>query len=300
MSDAAHSALYFTPLRDHWHSPSQLARCVEQWEIATARDALDLGCGQGHWSRTLAPHLPQLRRLVGVDAEEVWVKQVVPAWRRSGLAIELHAERADVGALPFADQSFDLVTCQTLLIHVKDPAGVLAEARRVLRPGGRLLVSEPNNLASTAIGVAADPRVPIEDVMAVLRFELVCERGKLALGLGDNNFGERVTLELARAGLQLLGACQVERVHPSFPPYDTEDQRQAIEAMRDFAARGITSWPREEARRYYAAGAPDADDFDELYDRMLGQERAALARVEQGSYTCTGGSVHYLVCAARP
>jgi len=97
-----------------------------------------------------------------------------------------------------------------------------------------------------------------------------------------------------------MGACQVERVHPTFPPYDTEDERLGIEAMRDFAARDTATWPREEARLYYAAGAPDASDFDDLYDRVLGHERAALARVEKGTFTCTGGSVHYLVCAARP
>lgn len=42
--------------------------------------------------------------------------------------------------------------------------------------------------------------------MAVVRFELVCQRGKRALGLGDNSFGERVTLKLARASLRVVGA----------------------------------------------------------------------------------------------
>lgn len=169
----------------------------------------------------------------------------------------------------------------------------------MLRPEGRLLISEPNNLANAMIGLAADPDAPIEAVMAVMRFELVCQRGKRALGLGDNNLGERVTLELALAGLHLVGACQVERVHPTYPPYGTEDERLGIEVMRDFAARGISTWPRDEARRYYTAGAPEADDFDDLYDRVLASERSVLERVEQGTYTCTGGSVHYLVCAAR-
>jgi hypothetical protein len=48
--------------------------------------------------------------------------------------------------------------------------------------------------------------------------------------------------------------------------------------MRDFAARGISRWPRDEARKYYAAGAPAANDYDALYDRLLAYDRTVLDR----------------------
>ena len=47
-------------------------------------------------------------------------------------------------ALPFADSSFDLITANMVMEHVKDPVRILSEVRRVLRPGGRFLFHTPN------------------------------------------------------------------------------------------------------------------------------------------------------------
>jgi ubiquinone/menaquinone biosynthesis C-methylase UbiE len=51
---------------------------------------------------------------------------------------------ADAGRLPFADRSFDLVTSNMVFEHVADPLSVLREIRRVLAPGGRLILLTPN------------------------------------------------------------------------------------------------------------------------------------------------------------
>jgi ubiquinone/menaquinone biosynthesis C-methylase UbiE len=55
-----------------------------------------------------------------------------------------HALLADGGRLPFASGSFDLVTANMVVEHLSDPAGVLREVRRVLRPGGRFIYHTPN------------------------------------------------------------------------------------------------------------------------------------------------------------
>lgn len=299
MTDDAHSALYFTPSRDHWHSASQLARCVDEWELGSLGRVLDLGCGKGHWSRALGPHLTAMHALVGLDAEQAWVDAVVPAWRESGLKAALAAVRGDIHALPFQDQSFDLVTCQTVLIHAADPVRMLTEARRVLRPGGKLLVCEPNNLANVAAELAATPAASIDTVLSVLRFQLLCQRGKIALGLGDNSFGEQAVAAATRAGLRLVGARLVEKVHSQTPPYSSPLERQGIAEQRDLAARGIAGWPREEAHRYFEAGQGSADGFDDAYDEVLRHERSVLDAVNAGTYARSGGTVQYLICAAR-
>jgi len=299
MTEAPHSALYFTPTRDLWHSPTQLARCAADWDLHAATDVLDLGCGMGHWTRALAPHLVGLRSLVGVDAEQAWVDAVLPAWREAGLPGELGAVRADVHALPFADASFDLVTCQTVLIHARDVQAVLAEAHRVLRKGGKLLVCEPNNLANVMAELAADPALPIEDALDIFRFHLLCMRGKDTLGLGDNSLGERVVGLMARAGFAIDGVRLLEKVHPLTPPYATEAEQLAIAEQRDLMDRGIAGWPRSEAHRYYAAGGGSDAGFAAHYERVLCYERSVVSQIDRGDYARSGGTVQYLVCGSR-
>ena len=91
---------------------------------------LDLGCGVGHSYDALAP-----RETVGVD---------IDAAALAGQARETHS--ADMRALPFADGSFDAVLSVQSLEHVPDPERVLAEARRVLAPGGTAVFVTPNRL----------------------------------------------------------------------------------------------------------------------------------------------------------
>jgi 2-polyprenyl-6-hydroxyphenyl methylase/3-demethylubiquinone-9 3-methyltransferase len=85
---------------------------------------LDLGCGGG----LLAPHLPAGWRHVGADLSE------------TALAVAaqhgVEPVHADVAALPFDDASFDVVVAGEVLEHVPDMEAVVAEACRVLRPGG--------------------------------------------------------------------------------------------------------------------------------------------------------------------
>ncbi len=97
---------------------------------------LDAGCGTGGLLAALRTIHPGLT-LVGVE----WSDQATRrASEKSGVAIA----RGSVNALPFADASFDAAIAADVLCHAAvDPAAALAELRRVLRPGGKLVVNMP-------------------------------------------------------------------------------------------------------------------------------------------------------------
>ncbi len=109
-------------------------------ELRDGEEWLDLGCGAGRFL-TLAA------RGVGVD--------VAPA------AVDRAREHADArllagdGTLPLEHGSVDVVWCSETLEHVADTLGLLQEARRVLRPGGRLIVTTPAHPWLRRVALAA-------------------------------------------------------------------------------------------------------------------------------------------------
>jgi ArsR family transcriptional regulator len=94
----------------------------------------DLGCGTGRISEALAPVVD---RVVAVDASAPMLetaRQVLQPWPNVVL------RQGELEALPISDGELDAATLVLVLHHVIDPARVIAEAARVLRPGGVLLV----------------------------------------------------------------------------------------------------------------------------------------------------------------
>src|SRR6266568_1408070 len=107
-----------------------------------------------------------------------WVQKAAERSAARGLADRFAYQTAVAEKLPFADATFDLVTCQTVLIHAADPGAVLDEMVRVARPGGIILAAEPNNIAGSLILDSLTARDPVDQIIARARFQLTCERGK--------------------------------------------------------------------------------------------------------------------------
>jgi SAM-dependent methyltransferase len=100
---------------------------------------LDLGCGPGGVMAAVVRRWPGAR-VVGVDIAARMLAEARRGWTASPPPALV---RADAAALPFAAGVFDAVTSHSFLYLAPDRDAVLAEAGRVLRPGGRLLLVEP-------------------------------------------------------------------------------------------------------------------------------------------------------------
>jgi len=97
---------------------------------------LDIGTGTGRLLELLAG---RAESALGIDASRAMVALARTRLNRAGLphcAVRL----MDMYRLPLADASFDVVTVMMVLHHAADPAAMLAEAARVLRPGGLMAV----------------------------------------------------------------------------------------------------------------------------------------------------------------
>ncbi len=296
---AGHSAEYFGDTRDHWWNEDFLRLVSQRWCLDEVRDVLDVGSGVGHWGMLLGRFLPSGARLTGVDREPAWVNEANRRARARGLAERFGYVEGVAEALPFADDSFDLVTCQTVLIHTADPSAVLGEMIRVARPGGLIAVAEPNNVASTLALDSLRFDAPIDEVMTLARFQLVCERGKMALGLGNNSIGERVPAMFAGRDLDDVKVVLNDKALPLAPPYSSSEARALADEMRDAALREMGIWSRDETLRYFVAGGGDAATFEAPWAAAVTQRRREAAAIDAGTYTCAGGGITYLVSGRK-
>lgn len=97
---------------------------------------LDIGCGTGGLLERLAPRIEEG---VGVDASRDMLALARTRLAERGLS-HVSVRQADMYRLPLPDAVFDAVTLQMVLHYAEDPAAALAEAARVLKPGGTLLI----------------------------------------------------------------------------------------------------------------------------------------------------------------
>jgi SAM-dependent methyltransferase len=132
----------FTPecVREIWYE--HVHRYVFAREFVGGLRVLDAACGEGYGSAMLAGRAASV---VGVDISE----EAIAHARGRYTADNLDFQAADVAALPFDDDAFDCVVSLETLEHLREQRALLSEFRRVLKPGGFLLISTPDKAVYT-------------------------------------------------------------------------------------------------------------------------------------------------------
>ena len=127
-------------LRSHrWRTAANSAAYLLP-SLRPGLDLLDVGCGPGSLTADLAMAVAP-GRVVGIDASAEVVSLARSDLSEAG-ATGVAVQVADVFAMPFRDDTFDVVHAHQVLQHVADPVGALVEMRRVCRPGGIVAVRD--------------------------------------------------------------------------------------------------------------------------------------------------------------
>lgn len=288
--------------RDLFWNPDFLALMARRWDLRRVSEALDVGCGAGHWGRTVLGLLPPEATMVGVDREAAFFAMAEQGAERRGLAERLSFVEGTVEALPFADDRFDLVTGQLVLIHVGQVEAALREMIRVTRPGGLVVLAEPDNRAGNLALLGGSPLLEPEEIAEVVRLQLEIERGKQALGEGDSSVGGRLPGILRALGLHEVRAHTNDRCIELAPPYQEPAMRIALEQELAWAGQGVSILlgTRSDNRRLHLAGGGDAAGFDRGWALIEKWQRGVVEGVREGSYTAARGFVMYLVSGRKP
>ncbi len=295
-----HSAEYFGDTRDHWWNLDFLGADGETARLrARARRARRRLRG-----RPLGP-APRQRAaarcaLEGVDRDPLWVEKAAARAATHGLGDRFRYRAGVAETLPFPDASFDLVTCQTVLIHTPDPAAAIGEMVRVARPGGLILVAEPNNVATALIFELAElprsggrrrgPRAAAARLRA--------RQGGVR---GGQQLGRRLVPGLfAARGLTDISVHLNDKTSALLPPYDTPEQRAMLEERSDLKDRDFWIWSRADTHRYFLAGGGRAEEFDALWAvATAGGDRFDPA-IAARTYAGAGAAINYLVAGRKP
>ena len=145
---------------------------VAQGGLQPGGSALDVCCGTGMLSIELAKKLGDNGRVVGLDFCENMLAKAVENVAKTPYKNRIEFVQGNAMELPFADNTFDCATIGLALRNVPDIEGCIAEMRRVVKPGGKVISLE-----------LAKPSAPVFKQLYYLYFErLVPLLGKMGVG----------------------------------------------------------------------------------------------------------------------
>lgn len=121
---------------------AQRARFREVLAAQPGETGVEVGCGLAHLALELAQDVMPGGHIVALDNSQHMVGEASSRVAAAGLAAAVTVRRADATALDLPDASVDFVAAAQVYAYVPDVARAIAEAARVLRPGGRLAVLE--------------------------------------------------------------------------------------------------------------------------------------------------------------
>lgn len=130
---------------------------LDRMGLAPNARVLDCGCGTGVVSRALARRDGFAGEVVGVDFSAALIEAAQRLAGDEGLGDRIEFRIGDSHALEDPDESYDCVIAHTLISHVVDPAKMIREASRVVRPAGTVAVFD-GDYASLTYG-AGDPEL---------------------------------------------------------------------------------------------------------------------------------------------
>jgi ubiquinone/menaquinone biosynthesis C-methylase UbiE len=120
-------------------------------DLPHTSEVLEIGCGSGVVTRAIAAHDGFAGTVTGIDQSPHFIAIAESLAAADGVGDRVAFAVGDAHALDVADASYDAAVAHTLLSHVRDPLAVLAEAARVVRPGGTVAIFD-GDYASLSFG----------------------------------------------------------------------------------------------------------------------------------------------------
>jgi len=219
-------------------------------DLGACRRVLDVGCGTGELTRVLREETDGT--VVGLDADARLLSAVDPP-----------TVRGDATRLPFADDAFDLVVCQALLINLPNPEAAVREFARVATD--RVAAVEPNNAA-----VTVESTVDAEPVLARRARKYFLDGVETDVTLGADAAGA-----FEAADIEVISTSRYEQEQRIEPPYG---ERAMTSAREKATGEGLA------ADRETILGGATPAEYDDLRTAWRAMGRDVVEQMRAGEY----------------
>jgi len=255
-------------LRERWWDSDFSEFLRETLRPRPGTRILDVGCGEGTAELSLGRLQISQVSLFAIDRKLERAKQTHQAGTSHNFRLKVAA--ADAGALPFAADAFDSTFCVAVLQHSSDVAGVLGEFARVTKPGGRVVVVEPDNAARYWYSSSPAGRQAYE-----VGSRLFGALAQVRHDTTDPSVGPKLPDLFVRAGLEPLWVnlfpVSVTRMGPP-PPVVWQGRREALQALvasADASVRPLAAEYESVLAAYEKESASAGPGFVEIQNTML-------------------------------
>ena len=298
MTQKGHSEEYFGDYRDYWYNFDFLELMAKRWELNKVNSILDVGCGQCHWTKLISTFLNPGTIIKAVDNDPKWTKENDDTNSFfSSKKMDFNLIQASATELPFEDNTFDAVTCQTLLIHLKNPIDAIKEMKRVLKPKGILIFAEPNNLAISTIKDSLTSSYSIEELVENFKYSLIKEKGKINLGKGDNSFGDLLPNILNQLKLKEIKSFISDKTNLVLPPYETREMQAMISQITSLEFEEF--YDKETNEEFETFGSKFKGTLLNIKEKEKSTISNLKKSIEIGKYFSGGGFLMYLISARK-
>ena len=206
------------------------ARSLARLALQHGESVLDVGCGTGVFLPGLSAIVGPEGRVVGLDHSAAFLKDARQRLAGASRSDRVELVEGDAHHLPFGDATFDAAHCERVLMHLSDPALAIREMRRVLRPGGRVLIAEVY-----AAGARMDH--PDPEAEQLISAELVSGMRNTWMGIAVR--GLLVQMGFSDVSGEVVGYFEEE--------LDQDEAEEWTVIARGLAARGVLDPARAEA-----------------------------------------------------
>ena len=242
--------------RKYLWSERQIEDTANWANFSENSSVLDVGCGLGFLGWTFASFFSK-GNYTGIDISEDLIKDAKKMSSNWGKDIESRFLINDCYKMDFQNDSFDIVMCQTLLMHLTKPQQAVDEMVRVLKKGGTLLCFEPDNAtAEIRESYNSVKEFSIEEKILIKKVALYRIAGQKKLGRGDWGIGNKLPYLFSKSGLSAIDMKQNEKINFMVPAYDRPEEQMFLKQLnrKKVKKKDKKYWQKRKREEFFAGG----------------------------------------------